>query len=221
MDKYNIISKIAAADMADPRARIMTGAIEEFAKMSLEGSRTRRIAAKAGVNSAAISYYFGGKSGLYKAVIDQTSAYFDDAVKPYYDEGNDIIKRRDSKGALSLAKRFLVGCIKKFSEVSVVSDLSLILLREADSPSRYFKRAYESLYSYPVEFLSKLLQTASKGKLEHDISLVYAQALWGHVRTYSSKAKAVMKLHRWSRFGKKEIGILEEALGKVLEKTLG
>ena len=47
MDKYNIISKIAAADMADPRARIMTGAIEEFAKMSLEGARTRRIAAKA------------------------------------------------------------------------------------------------------------------------------------------------------------------------------
>ena len=53
------------------RAAILDAALREFAQESLAGARTDAIARAAGVNKALISYYFGGKEGLYRAALDR------------------------------------------------------------------------------------------------------------------------------------------------------
>src|SRR5438105_11847996 len=53
------------------RAAILDAALREFAQESLAGARTDAIARAAGVNKALISYYFGGKDGLYRAALDR------------------------------------------------------------------------------------------------------------------------------------------------------
>lgn len=45
--------------------------MEEFARAGYAGARIAAIADRAGVNKQLISYYFGGKEGLYQAVVDQ------------------------------------------------------------------------------------------------------------------------------------------------------
>lgn len=45
-------------------------ATELFAKNGFEGASTREICKQAGVNISLISYYFGGKEGLYKKIVD-------------------------------------------------------------------------------------------------------------------------------------------------------
>ncbi|WP_211370669.1 TetR/AcrR family transcriptional regulator [Nonomuraea turkmeniaca] len=50
------------------KARILQAALEEFAAKGFAGARVNEIAAKAGVNKQLISYYFGGKEGLYQAI---------------------------------------------------------------------------------------------------------------------------------------------------------
>lgn len=49
----------------------MRAATEEFAEKGFVGARVAEIAARAGVNKQLISYYFGGKEGLYRALADR------------------------------------------------------------------------------------------------------------------------------------------------------
>ncbi|RNC68486.1 MAG: TetR/AcrR family transcriptional regulator [Desulfuromonadales bacterium] len=53
----------------DPRSHLITAATPLFAAKGLSGVNVREIARAAGVNPALISYHFGGKEGLYAAVI--------------------------------------------------------------------------------------------------------------------------------------------------------
>jgi AcrR family transcriptional regulator len=51
------------------RQRILDAALGEFADKGYAGARVREIADRAGVNAQLISYYFGGKEGLYEELI--------------------------------------------------------------------------------------------------------------------------------------------------------
>ena len=55
-------------DAERSRERILAAATEEFGAHGFAGARVAAIAARAGVNQQLISYYFGGKQGLYEAL---------------------------------------------------------------------------------------------------------------------------------------------------------
>jgi TetR/AcrR family transcriptional regulator len=55
-------------DAARTRELILDAALVEFGEHGYAGARTGAIAERAGVNQQLISYYFGGKAGLYEAV---------------------------------------------------------------------------------------------------------------------------------------------------------
>jgi AcrR family transcriptional regulator len=65
------------SDGAEARDRLVRAALRLFAERGFDKTSTRDIAQAAGVNIAAISYYFGDKAGLYRAVfrepMDMTS----------------------------------------------------------------------------------------------------------------------------------------------------
>lgn len=50
------------------RERLLEAAIEEFGEKGFAGARVKQIADRAGLNQQLISYYFGGKAGLYQAL---------------------------------------------------------------------------------------------------------------------------------------------------------
>jgi len=58
----------------DCRANIIAAVIPLFAAKGLHGVSVRELAAAAGVNLSMISYYFGGKDGLYAAVLTEQFA---------------------------------------------------------------------------------------------------------------------------------------------------
>ncbi|MFE3317230.1 TetR/AcrR family transcriptional regulator [Nocardia sp. NPDC059195] len=56
------------------KQQLLDAAIAEFSAHGFRGARVSAIAARAGVNKQLISYYFGGKEGLYRAVADRWQA---------------------------------------------------------------------------------------------------------------------------------------------------
>ncbi len=56
-------------DHTRTRQRILDAALAEFADKGYAGARVREIAQRAGVNTQLISYYFGGKEGLYNELM--------------------------------------------------------------------------------------------------------------------------------------------------------
>lgn len=61
----------------DCRANIIAAAIPLFAAKGLNGVSVRELARAAGENLSMISYYFGGKEGLYAAVLTEQFAVLD------------------------------------------------------------------------------------------------------------------------------------------------
>lgn len=51
--------------------RILEAAVAEFAEKGYAGARVGSIAERSGLNKQLISYYFGGKEGLYRAIGDR------------------------------------------------------------------------------------------------------------------------------------------------------
>jgi TetR/AcrR family transcriptional regulator len=80
-------------DYTRTRQRILDAALAEFAGKGYAGARVREIAQRAGVNTQLISYYFGGKEGLYnelmatwhrrEALMAQEDASFADSIAGY------------------------------------------------------------------------------------------------------------------------------------------
>ncbi len=56
-------------DAERTRRALLDAALVEFADKGRAGARVSTIAARAGVNKQLISYYFGGKDGLYDAIL--------------------------------------------------------------------------------------------------------------------------------------------------------
>lgn len=61
----------ARVDREESRQRLLTAAVHCFAEHGFSKTSTRSIAEAAGVNIAAISYYFGDKAGLYRAAFTE------------------------------------------------------------------------------------------------------------------------------------------------------
>lgn len=71
------VTKTARTPTRDPsrtRAAILAAATQEFTAKGLTGARVDAIAQRAGANKRMIYHYFGGKDGLYLAVLEQTYA---------------------------------------------------------------------------------------------------------------------------------------------------
>ncbi len=58
-------------DAERTRERILDAALTEFGEHGFAGARIGAIARRAGANQQLISYYFGGKEGLYRALLDR------------------------------------------------------------------------------------------------------------------------------------------------------
>lgn len=58
-----------AIDASEPRERLIEAAARVFTEQGFRAATVRDICGRAGVNISAVSYYFGDKDGLYRAVL--------------------------------------------------------------------------------------------------------------------------------------------------------
>ena len=91
------------------RAKILRVAGKLFAQHGLEGVSTRDIAAKSDLNISLISYYFGGKEGLYKEVINDFAQTMTAELEPELAELND--EKIDAKTFLAKIRVILLQAI--------------------------------------------------------------------------------------------------------------
>ncbi len=62
------------------RAKILDAALSEFAKKGFEGASTRAIAAAADVKHSLVTYHFGAKEELWRAVLERSLGHYRDEL---------------------------------------------------------------------------------------------------------------------------------------------
>ena len=112
------MTETSTRDPDTTRAALVNAARRAFAARGFAGARTQQIADEAGVNKALILYHFGGKQGLYTAVVTQLIARAQEAIDAAVDAGATPVERLD---------RFIAELGRFLGEEP---DFPMILMRE-------------------------------------------------------------------------------------------
>lgn len=145
--------------------KIMEEATKLFAEKGLEGTSTRDIAKATGSNVSLISYYFGGKEGLYKAIIkefaEQAQSRMENILKNY--EGQSL----EPSSFVARLREIISG----FVSMKIMNpDMSLLLQREALSGLPFAFEIYDEIFSSVGEkIVSIYKQGQQKGFVKKDI----------------------------------------------------
>src|SRR5262245_35055014 len=75
------------------RDALIEAAARQFAERGFDGVRVEQIARAAGVNKAMISYHFGGKRGLYRAILRETFDRFNERLASLTDADRPAVER--------------------------------------------------------------------------------------------------------------------------------
>jgi AcrR family transcriptional regulator len=94
-----ISPKPTRSDGIEARNRLLDAALQLFAEQGFAKTSIREIALAAQANVASISYYFGDKAGLYRAVFSDPRT--NPPLPPEALEGNDVTLEQAIRGLLS------------------------------------------------------------------------------------------------------------------------
>ncbi len=120
----------------DKREKIIVAALEEFVEHGYAGARIRNICAAADVNLAAVNYYFGGKEGLYKAVLGFSFSLPD----PFEDFRQGV---ENHLAPETLLFNLTVSFLKNTSSKSALYRYRYrLIVREMISPCKHFPKMF-------------------------------------------------------------------------------
>ncbi len=80
----------------DRRRQLLRVAVENFARHGFSGTKTKEIAAAAGVSEAILFRHFSTKEDLYHAILDEKEAAM--GADRWFSEANEFAERRDDRG---------------------------------------------------------------------------------------------------------------------------
>ncbi|MFP5519483.1 MAG: TetR family transcriptional regulator [Bdellovibrionia bacterium] len=203
----------------DAKTKIMDVALSLFAEKGFDGTTTRDIAAAASLNISLISYYFGGKEGLYKAILENFAGH----VKA---DMNKLIESFD-KEDLSLEKiRDVIGAV-----VDRILDLRLtnphiaqIMAREKLSGMPFSREIHEKMLFEVGEKLAGILKKGQRtGLVRKDLNPYFymcllSESVMGYILMHDCAQSLVERCYlipkERSEFKKQVISIFTEGILK-------
>lgn len=219
MIEKNYVAELSKGVCLDAKSKIIKAAIEEFAMLSLAAARTCQIAAKAGVNHAAISYYFGGKKELYNETIRQLAEYVHMYMAEFFARGVEVEKSKSVSAAKKLVSDFVMSrvCVDSQTD-NFLRSIILIITREEMYPTEAFDIIYEKIINPSISFVEKMLFIITKGKTDGEKARIMAQIILGQVMFFNSARVGFKRANNWKTFGPNEYAKVEKLIFGNLEK---
>jgi len=201
---------------------ILKVALDEFALYSLEGSTTRKIAEKAGINHACINYYFGSKEEMYFEILRRAVTAFQEYYSEIFAE-IEVLKKRETTNTLK-AKELL----KKLMHLHLQSldcahfaSLHLIMHREEMYPTKGFDILYKGAHKPMNDMVSTLILYARNNKISQEQATIEAMGLLFFNSSTIICKRGMMRLLKLKKFSSKNseciLKITSDAVDKLLK----
>lgn len=149
----------------DSKKCILAVAAKLFAKLGLDKTSTREIAKESNSNISLISYYFGGKEGLYKEVLRNFAIEMKDTVHEKITKAKKgPMTKKAFKDEIYLIVDIMIYFRTKYPEVSQ------IFSREKLTGLQHSKQIHEEIF-YPMakEFIRIFESAQEAGIVKKDI----------------------------------------------------
>lgn len=144
----------------DAKEKLLAAGEKLFAEQGLAGVSIRQLANEAGTNSALISYYFGGKEGLYAAILEKQFSAI-----------NELLDRVKGSGASSTDK--IVGYAHNVVAVhKKMPFLTKFLMGELLNPSKFFAPVIQKYIERIYLFITATLRAGiAAGEFRKDLDV--------------------------------------------------
>ena len=207
------VGRAAASD------RLIEAGIEVFGEHSYEAATTRMIAKRAGVNIAAIPYYFNGKQGLYHAVVE----HIVEKLQPFVQPTLENIRERVAQGDLSPAEAiFLVETLLgKMVDFMVgapeAARFAQIVLREHLHPSSAYGIVYDRVMCPVIDGIAAMIAAAAGQPLSVAMKM-RALAFMGQVMAFRVARETMVRALGFAGYSAEETDTIRRV---ILEQTRG
>lgn len=224
------MKKISVESQADKAGRnngngirdsFIRAGLDLFGECGLDGASTRMLAKKAGANISGIVYYFGGKEGLYQAVLEHIAGRFNDLTSEVRQKAwKRLEEPLEKPEALSLIKDLLTALSGVMDDQKKVKNAEKIILREQTSPTSSFALLYEG---YMKDILSLLVNLISRytGQPGESPGVVFrAHSLVGQVIAFIATREALLKNLGLKRLGPEHSAMIHQVIMVNVEACL-
>jgi len=203
----------------DARHRLIEAGREIFGLYNLEGATTRQIAERAQANQAAIAYYFGGKEGLYEAVIKHLVATKFEFVRPVVLQVQQKLAAGipSKEEALTLLKQLLSALLETVLTQGAHSTWARIVMREQMQPTPAFDFLYENAVRRVHETISSLLSTILGKPVDDPKVVLRAHMVIGQVLIFLSGQETIKRRLSLESYSEAEVALIKEALSEQLD----
>ena len=194
------------------RKKLIEAGLKIYSEVGYGGASTRTIAATAGVNLAAITYYFGSKKGLYHAVIDHIVEYYQKNLGAGLRQIRQTLQREGATHAhcFELLEQYihvLVQSVLKESKVSL--QISRIYVREQLDPTSAFDRLFAGFIKDMRGTLEELVGVIIARDAQSSEVKLIAETLIGQVAIFKSSRETVLHTMGWKNYGGKRMADIE------------
>jgi TetR/AcrR family transcriptional regulator, regulator of cefoperazone and chloramphenicol sensitivity len=213
---------IAGQPELDAKQRLIEAGLEIFGTLNLEGATTRQLALRAGVNQAAIPYYFGGKEGLYLAVIEHLLTHKASRVRPLVLEIGEVLQQNQLRPgeALERIKSIFGAFLQILLEDKATTTWARIIMREQMQPTKAFDLIYERWIRPVHETLSALLAVVLRKKATDPGLILRTHTLVGQILIFLSGRETILRRLNWKAYNESERKQIQKAVFDQLDLML-
>lgn len=198
--RASVSTKQTRAEKA--RTRLLEAGLAAFARRGIEGVSIRDIAQKARLNSATISYYFGGKEGLYGAVLAQVATFARGHAAPV---ATDYEGLRVAGGLTPIAAEELLRRLQRDMFLGIFASddalkFSLLIAREQTQPTPAFATIYRTGLEPLHRMLTHLVAVISGDKPESRVAMLRAHMFFGQLQIFVMARALILRRLGWADY---------------------
>jgi AcrR family transcriptional regulator len=198
----------------DARRRLVDAALEVFGAHGFDGASTRILAEKAGVNLAAIPYYFGGKEGLYRAAAEYIVEASNRELASVLAAINSALAAR--RPPRRVAERLLHDLLERFSWLLIGSDQaerwSNFVMREQMQPGAAFEVLYAGIMRPVTLTCARLLGVLFQRSADDPRIAIRAQSILGQVLIFRVSHRSALRLMGWKEFSPERVKLIQSVV---------
>lgn len=192
--------------------QLIAAALAQFGEYGLHAT-TRDIAAQAGQNIAAITYYFGSKEDLYLACAQWIADFIGSQFRPHAEEAEHLFAQPEpDRGAMrELILRACKNMIMLLTQDDTVN-LSKFISREQLSPTAAYQLVHDQVINPLHTHLTRLI-AAYTGRDANDTQMIlHTHAILGEVLAFRLGKETILLRTGWSQFDEDKTALIEHTV---------
>jgi len=204
---------------AETRLRILTAALHEFGMAGAAGATTRKIAQEAGVSLPALTYYFGGKEGLYLACAREIVREYQAHMLAMLADVQISIAEGASPDAARTSLKAVIGALVDLQIARQQSDVWMsFVLREISEQGPAFGLLFEQLWSPGADLIVDLISRITGAPPRSTQPRLQALLLVSSLTAFSLARPISLKYLGWPRLGRAGVAEIKAALDQQIDQ---